>query len=206
MHASDDYGLSGLVLTFAFSCRTRGICPSCNTRRMVETAAHLTDHVLPRVPSRQWVLSVPKHVRYLFRHESDTVGAVLRIFMRALETALRQKSPGAPAASRFGAVAFVHHFGSSLNPHVHFHCIVPDGVFSDTSTGEARFHEATLLEPPDIEAVENQTRHRVLRWLARHDYLDCPRCGSAMRIIAFITHVADVKRILEHIGEASDLL
>jgi len=137
MHASDDYGLSGLVLTFALSCRTRGICPSCNTRRMVETAAHLTDHVLPRVPSRQWVLSVPKHVRYLFRHESDTVGAVLRIFMRALETALRQKSPGAPAASRFGAVAFVHHFGSSLNPHVHFHCIVPDGVFSDTSTGEA---------------------------------------------------------------------
>ena len=25
----------------AFSCKGRGICPSCNTRRMVETAAHL---------------------------------------------------------------------------------------------------------------------------------------------------------------------
>jgi hypothetical protein len=34
--------------------------------------------------------------------------------------------------------------------------------------------------------------------------LVCPRCGSAMRIIAFITHVADVKRILEHIGEVSE--
>jgi hypothetical protein len=32
----------------------------------------------------------------------------------------------------------------------------------------------------------------------------CPRCGSAMRIIAFITNAADVKRILEHIGEASE--
>jgi hypothetical protein len=30
---------------------------------MVETAAHLTDHVLPRVPMGQGVLSVPKRVR-----------------------------------------------------------------------------------------------------------------------------------------------
>ena len=29
----------------AFSCKGRGVCPSCTTRRMVETAAHLTDHV-----------------------------------------------------------------------------------------------------------------------------------------------------------------
>jgi hypothetical protein len=29
----------------AFSCKERGVCPSCNARRMVETAAHLVDHV-----------------------------------------------------------------------------------------------------------------------------------------------------------------
>jgi len=29
----------------AFSCKARGACPSCNTRRMVEIAAHLVDHV-----------------------------------------------------------------------------------------------------------------------------------------------------------------
>jgi hypothetical protein len=39
----------------AFSCKGRGVCPSCNTRRMVETAAHLTDHVFPRLPVRQCV-------------------------------------------------------------------------------------------------------------------------------------------------------
>ena len=33
----------------------RGVCSSCNTRRMVATAAHLTDHVLPSLPVRQWV-------------------------------------------------------------------------------------------------------------------------------------------------------
>ena len=43
----------------AYSCKGRGVCPSCNTRRMVETAAHLADHLFPRLPVRQWVLSVP---------------------------------------------------------------------------------------------------------------------------------------------------
>lgn len=38
----------------AFSCRGRGVCPSCNTRRMVEVAAHLVDHVFPPLPVRQW--------------------------------------------------------------------------------------------------------------------------------------------------------
>lgn len=32
----------------AFSCKGRGICPACTTRRMVETAARLVDHVFPR--------------------------------------------------------------------------------------------------------------------------------------------------------------
>ena len=135
-------GACGHDFLVAFSCKTRGLCPSCDTRRMAETAAYLVDHVLPRVPMRQWVLSVPKRVRYYLRELPESVGAVLRIFLRALEGTLRQTSPGAPHASRFGAVAFVHHFGSSLNPHVHFHCLVSDGVFSAGPSGEACFHEA----------------------------------------------------------------
>jgi len=37
----------------AFSCKRRGFCPSCGARRMARTAAHLVDHVIPRVPMRQ---------------------------------------------------------------------------------------------------------------------------------------------------------
>jgi len=37
----------------AFSCRARAVCPSCNARRMAETAAHWVDPVFPRVPVRQ---------------------------------------------------------------------------------------------------------------------------------------------------------
>jgi len=46
----DDCGHGRLI---AFSCKSRGICPSLNTRRITEVAAHVTDHVLPHLPVRQ---------------------------------------------------------------------------------------------------------------------------------------------------------
>ena len=41
----------------AFSCKRRGFCPTCGARRMVESAAHLVDHVFPEVAVRQRRLS-----------------------------------------------------------------------------------------------------------------------------------------------------
>jgi hypothetical protein len=32
----------------------------------------------------------------------------------------------------------------------------------------------------------------------------CPKCGGQMRIIAFITHSADIRQILDHIGVGSE--
>jgi hypothetical protein len=46
-------------LLVPFSCKGRAWCPSCGDRRMTERAAHLVDAVLPWVPVRQWVLTVP---------------------------------------------------------------------------------------------------------------------------------------------------
>lgn len=43
----------------SFSCKGRAFCPSCCGRRMADTAAHLVDRVIPHVPVRQWVLSLP---------------------------------------------------------------------------------------------------------------------------------------------------
>ncbi|MCA1789982.1 MAG: transposase zinc-binding domain-containing protein [Thioalkalivibrio sp.] len=57
-------GDCGHEFLIAFSCKGRGVCPACNTRRMAETATHLANHILPRVPVRQWVVSVPKRLRY----------------------------------------------------------------------------------------------------------------------------------------------
>ena len=50
--------------------------PLCSARRTVETAAHLTDHVLPELPLRQWILAVPKRLRYFRERDADLRGAV----------------------------------------------------------------------------------------------------------------------------------
>ena len=59
--ACDDCRESRLV---PFSCKRRGFCPSCLGRRMCDFAAHLRDHVMPHVPVRQWVPTVPFGLRF----------------------------------------------------------------------------------------------------------------------------------------------
>ena len=44
----------GDELLVAFSCKGRTFCPSCCTRRMHDTAAHLVDRVFPSAPYRHY--------------------------------------------------------------------------------------------------------------------------------------------------------
>jgi hypothetical protein len=94
---------------------------------MVETAAHLVDHVFPPVPVRQWVLSLPKRLRPYLHYDPTLAGTVLRIFLNEIERSLQSN---VTVGARTGAVSFIHRFGAALNPHIHFHCCVIDGVFS----------------------------------------------------------------------------
>ena len=149
---------------------------------MAETAAHLVDHVFPHVPVRQWVLSVPKRLRPFLHHRPRTAGAVLHILLRALKATLRETCPTAPPTASFGAVSFLHRFGSSLNPHYHFHLCVVDGLFErleadpgqDPANSEAhlRFHEATALTSQLLQSLQHTVRTRVLRHVRRHGLLE----------------------------------
>ena len=56
---------------------------------MAETAAFLVDQVLPRVPVRQWVLSLPIALRYRLGCDSKLTAEVLRIFIRSVFASLR---------------------------------------------------------------------------------------------------------------------
>jgi len=78
----------GRGLVVAFSCKGRGVCPSCNGRHMAQTAAHLADHVIPPVPVRQWVISVPKRLRGMLADRPNAVAAVTRIFLAEIERLL----------------------------------------------------------------------------------------------------------------------
>jgi DNA-directed RNA polymerase subunit RPC12/RpoP len=164
-------GQCGRDFLIAFSCKGRAVCPSCNARRMVETAPHLTDHVLPDLPVRQWVLSVPKRLRYFLERDADLKGTALHLFLRVVEQSLRAHSPGSGPAARLGAVAFIHRFGSALNPHLHFHCVVIDGVFDAAARGAVIFHAATGLDAHAIAQMQAQVRRRLLRVFVRRGLL-----------------------------------
>ena len=76
----------------AFSCKGRGFCPSCGGRRMADTAAHLADRMLPEVPVRQWVLSLPFALRYRLAYDAPLVRDVLAIFVQSVLTSLRRRA------------------------------------------------------------------------------------------------------------------
>jgi len=76
----------------AFSCKRRGFCPSCGARRMVESAALLVDEVLPKKPIRQWVLTVPFPLRFLFAAYPELMSKVLGIVTRTLSTHLAHQA------------------------------------------------------------------------------------------------------------------
>jgi hypothetical protein len=164
--------------------RFRNISSANSAATMVEIAAHLTDKVFPRLPVRQWVLAVPKRLRYFLHRNAALQGAALRVFLRAVEQCLRTHSPGSGSSARFGAVAFIHRFGSTLNLHLHFHCVVIDGVFNSAAAGGIIFHAAAGLDAPAFAEVQQCVRRRLLRVFVRRGLL----AGDDARAMAHWEH------------------
>ncbi|MBK7950720.1 MAG: transposase zinc-binding domain-containing protein [Deltaproteobacteria bacterium] len=75
-----------------FSCKGRGICPSCGGRRMADTAVHLVDRVLAEVPIRQWVLKLPYPLRYRCAWNAKLTSEVLRAFLRSVFADQRRRA------------------------------------------------------------------------------------------------------------------
>lgn len=152
-----------------FSCKGRGWCPSCGGRRMTERAAHLADEVLPWVPVRQWVLTVPYRLRYQMAWNYGLSRAVLRLHTRALLDVYRR---GARArgidGGQTGMVTALQRAGGALNANLHFHTLVLDGVFTEGPKGALTFHAAPGPSDAEVVAALATIRHRVQRLLVRH--------------------------------------
>lgn len=165
-------GGCGLDRLVAFSCKGRAVCQSCGARRMAERASHLVDRVLPRVPIRQWVLTLPYRVRYLLAWDHDLCRAVVGVFMRSVLACLRRTAARhGVLRGQGGAVAVVQRFGRALNLNVHVHALVLDGVFAD-GAGGLTFVPADEVTDLDVaEALASIVPH-VRALLARRG------CGS----------------------------
>ena len=64
----------------AFCCGGRGFCPGCTGRRMAQTAANLTEFVLPDAALRQWVLTVPHALRARIAYDRALLPRLYHIF------------------------------------------------------------------------------------------------------------------------------
>jgi Transposase zinc-binding domain len=98
----------------AFSCKRRGFCPSCGARRMSETAAHLVDHVIPQVPVRQWVLSLPIPLRLLLAGQPELMTPVLQVVQRVLSRHLLEQAGLKAGEGDCGSVTLIQRFSSDI--------------------------------------------------------------------------------------------
>jgi len=151
----------------AFSCKQRTTCPSCASRRMCSEAAHITDRVLPNVPIRQWVLSLPMELRGLCATDPVVMTAMNRIFT---EEVSRRYKKECGEESHPGSISCLQRFGGSLNLNVHIHSIFLDGAFA--SRGESlTFAEAPVPTQEEIHTLVVRIHTRAIKWLRRHGYM-----------------------------------
>jgi ribosomal protein S27E len=157
----------------AFSCKRRGFCPSCGARRMAESAALLVDEVLPHQPMRQWVLSFPFPLRFLFATRPKIMSEVLGIVYRVIATHLIEKAGHTKATAQTGAVTLIQRFGSALNLNIHFHMLFLDGVYlSDNADTPPRFHWVKAPTSNELSQLTPRMAERIGRFLERQGLLE----------------------------------
>jgi hypothetical protein len=135
---------------------------------MTALAAHLVDEVLPLVPVRQWVLTLPYRLRYMLAWDHTLCRAVLGVYIRALlGFQRRQARKSGISGGHGGAVTVIQRFGGALNVNVHFHVLLLDGVFTADEDDTLHFHRAVPPTDTEVATLLATIRTRIVRLLCR---------------------------------------
>ncbi|SMF82370.1 transposase, partial [Pseudobacteriovorax antillogorgiicola] len=155
-------------LIVAFSCKCRGFCPSCAGRRMSERAIDLTDDVIPFVPTRHWVLSVPFELRYWMASDDDLLKKVNGIFCAEINNYLRKKGRKLGVrGGETGIVSFLQIAGGALNLNLHYHLLVLDGLYTTEEGGSQIFTRIPGIENDELACVVRGVSRRVIKDLRK---------------------------------------
>lgn len=178
----------------AFSCKGRGLCPSCGAKRAAELAAFLADEVVENVGHAQWVFTIPKMLRVYFLYHRELLGELSRA---AAETAreLLAAAAGEEEGFRAGIVSVVQTFGGRANFHPHVHALVTRGGW----TGAGEWVPVPYV---DERATEELFRHKVLALLRGRGLLSEERIDLLLswRRSGFSVH----NRVFAHPGDGRD--
>jgi hypothetical protein len=157
----------------AFSCKGRGLCPSCGAKRAAVFSEMLQNKILADVPHAQWVFSLPKMLRPYFLYHRELLGELARL---AYETVREMMAAVVDASDALpGMLAVIQTFGSSLKWNPHIHAIVSRGVFLrdgswqpipyvDSSKAELVFRHKVLRLLRDRELITQQRIDLMLSW------------------------------------------
>ncbi|NRA63252.1 MAG: transposase zinc-binding domain-containing protein, partial [Pseudobacteriovorax sp.] len=155
-------------LLVAFSCKCRGFCPSCAGRRMSERAINLTDDVIPFVPTRHWILSVPFELRYWMAADDDLLKKVNGIFCAEINNYLRKKARKLGVkGGETGIVSFLQRAGGALNLNLHYHLLVLDGLYTTGEDGSPIFTRVPGIENDELACIVRGVSRRVIKYLRK---------------------------------------
>ena len=113
--------------------------------------------VLPELPFRMKVYTVPKCLRGIFLRERPLLGDLCRVAYDVTAEFLATHFPGVEGVPYF--VCAVHTFGSDVSPHPHVHALCSEGIRDRQGT----FHRTA--DDLDYSPLEELFRHAVLAML-----------------------------------------
>jgi hypothetical protein len=138
---------------------------------MCDFAARLVSNVLPWVPVRQWVLTVPHRLRAKLAVDPALTTVVLREFIAAVSAWVRRRARrlGIRGALKTGAVTVIQRFNSAVDVAPHFHSLFTDGVYTFPSAGKPIFDPVPSPSDEDVAQVAAAVFRRVERKFARRE-------------------------------------
>ncbi len=145
-----------------FSCKARGLCPSCGQKRALLWAERMVEEVLPDVPYAAPVYTIPKMLRRAFLFDRSLYGDLCRSAYAATRKFFEAHFPTLEKAVPAMVVA-PQSFGSLANHHPHCHSLVSLGIF----TRDGVFHPAP--EDIDFGPLEDLFREEVFKTLLKKE-------------------------------------
>ena len=145
-------------ILISFSCKQRGLCPSCSAKRAVIFAEHLHGEVLEEVAHRHVVFSLPKRLRIYLKFNRKLGSAIFRAAWRSVRSYFR--GYGVP-----GMVLTVQTAGDALNWNYHLHGIITSGCWN--GAGEFAPYAA-----PNLERLTELFAKKVLREFVRRGVIE----------------------------------
>ena len=149
-----------------------------------EITAAWCDHLFPFVAHRQWVLTVPWARRRQLAFRPELARGVLRLALEQIFAWLsaRAEADLGVCGGRSGAVTVEQRFSSSLALDLHFHSILPDGVWARDPDSQLQFHRVRPTRA-DLELLVARIAERCEQWLDQQAADDEPDPDDAQAVL-----------------------